>query len=426
MKRCGSGSSYGSNKRTKYSRQKTVVRDRTTGIKPLVTRNKKAVRVKVPKKVKVSGQLKAKIMKVIEKKIQHVNGSYTDNWSGQIMAPLSRRQNVIDPLGYTPLHFTSNAFLNVASVLFNKKPVPTNVLDWAAPQALNMFDSKNIIIDVKDSYTYYTFKNGSQHVIELTLCVCVPKKKGFTAEWIQATGAGIKNDGTTVANSAAYYGPAEMWNTALIEDYDNGLLLQGYMPPTNDNVGAVLSQPAITDMWRRPTESPTFNNMWKTETIRIVLQPGQVCVHKIQGPQGITIDYSKMYQNDILLNVQKYTRGVIAIVVNQPNVLTNVNNQGVGDAGTAGRWADQTNTVEAGFGLYVERTDHYSIKMPEQTGFTVTDILGDQQVLNMRRPRSVNNNWFPAHPDAPEGRIEEVLDLSIMNPQQPVLPRTIP
>jgi len=147
MKRRGSASSYGSNKRTKYSRQKTVVRDRTTGIKPLSVRNSKAVRVKVPKKIKVSGPLKAKIMKVIEKKIQHVNGSYTDNWAGKIWAPISRRQNIVNPPGYSDFHFTANYFLNAASVLFNKKAVPNNVLDMAAPQAANMFSSKNIQID---------------------------------------------------------------------------------------------------------------------------------------------------------------------------------------------------------------------------------------------------------------------------------------
>lgn len=407
--------------------RRSTVRDFTSAPPSYKVRNSKAVSVKRVRKVKVSSKLKAKITKVINEKVKHVSGSYTDNFQGIAHAASDRQQQVFNLPGWSAFHFTTNEFLNAASVLFNGKPSPSSPLPYYAPAAVNNFSQKNVQIEVKNSYSYYNFKNGTQHAIQLTLCVCVPKKKGANAEWDQDATVSIKNDGSSNPNPQAVLAPRKLWEVSLAEDFTNQYVLQGFMPGTVNNAAPSLTNPSIEDMWRRPTESPTFNNTYKVEYVSLLLQPGTMVRHKIQGPRDIMIDYSKLYQQDTLLNVQKYSRAVMGIMINTPNSLSNVSvSTGLGVVSTPGRWADKLDTLSAGFGLFVERTNHFSIRLPEQTGFQFpqvtqfSDISLKQQVLGMRRPRAIVNNHFLPHPNAAIGQVQEVIDLAVMNPQAPI------
>lgn len=427
-------------------RQNYVVRDVTTNNKPVSIKNKKAVKVKKIKKVKVSAKLKAKIMKVIDKKVLHVNGSYSDNFAGFSFMAKNRVQEV--PLyglaGYQPVtktilgvstnvqtspwHFTLGDYMNAASVLFNKKPIPTDTYDKYSFASAGSFNAANFILDVRDSFSWYTFKNGTQHAINFTLCVCVPKRKGTTLEWDGDALKGQNRIGDVISNEQAFQNPHFHWVQSLAQDVTLGNTLQGYNCNGGDVTAAPsLNNPFILDMFRMPTESRTFNAMYKVETIRFHLQPGQEVKHKLQGPQKMTIDFSKQYQNDLLMNVQKYSRAVMGILYNSPVALASFPTT-VGVDAVPGRWADQIDRAEAGFGLFVERSDHISIKVPEQAGFTfptvtanvttgAVNISGTQQVLNMRVPRQVSNNWFK---QCSNNTNRQVVDLAIMNPQQPV------
>lgn len=412
------------NKKRKINMQYRV-KDVTNGLAPLRIKGKGNVKVRVPKKVKVSAKLKAKIMKVIDKKVRHVYGSYTDHYMGYQLTASNRCQNVIPILaGDSSFHFTTQGFLNAASVLFNDKGIPATAVGRYKQDVAGTMQPRNTIIDVNDAWSMYTFKNGTQHTIQFTICVCVPKRKGSCQEWNESK-LGQTAGGADIAVEDALVSGYSSWVDALNTDAGFGLIMNGYMPDPVGSVDSVVTvrAPSVLDMWRRPDQCPTFRNSWKVEYINIVLQPGQQCSHKIQGPQKITIDYGKLYANDVLQNVQKYSRSVFGILINTPNALARINTStGVGVLGTAGRWADRIDNTAAGFGVFVERTDHWSIKLPEQAGFTLTtNTIGATQTLNKRVSKQLTNNYFAAFggtvltPDT-----LEVIDLAVANPQAPV------
>lgn len=412
-------------KRKSSSRVK-VVKDYTSGVPTLRVKNRKVVAQSVPRKVKVSGKLKAKILKVITKKVDHISGSYTDNFQGVGGICKDRQQSFLPQPGLTNFHLTTNQFLNAASVLFNNKAPPTSTLLACAGQAVGQFPIKSTKLEVRNSYSYYTFKNGTQHMIQLTLCICVPKKKSGNIEWVEGSYFTQNNEGASVANPNALLAPGPCWVQSLAEDSLNGLVINGIMPSAVVTDPSSVRAPSIDDMWRLPTESPTFKSQYGVEYVRLALQPGQVVVHKIQGPKNITIDYAKLYTGqNVMQNIQKYSRAFLGILINSPNAIATVKKTtGNITNAVAGRFADKIDTLNAGFGVFVERTDHYSITMPEQTGFIVPAVpvaAGGTQLMGQRRNRIINNNYFAPGPAAPDETFDvEVVDLAVANPQLPV------
>jgi len=421
---------------------KYEVQDRVAANKTVSVRGAKNVKVKKVKKVKVGKKLKAKIMKVIDSKVLHVNGSYTDNYQGHMIGPINRSQfvsqaglaghkTVIDPSipggGAFPTawHFTINEFVNAASILFNNKPIPTD--SWGKYRLTDKecFPIKNFILDVRDSWSWYTFKNGTQHAINFALVVCVPKRKGTTIEWSPSSMQGYNFEGVLVNNQQAFQFPWWSWFQGLENDVIRGNTLRGYGVAADSVTTTPAPQdPSPYDTFRMPNESKSFNTLWKTEVVRFYLQPGQEVKYKLQGPKGITIDCGKQFQNDLFMNVQKYSRAVMGILYNSPNAIAKFE-AGKTTLAMPGRWADVIDRTDAGFGLFIERSDHCSIRVPEQAGFRFpvvdefSDISEKQQLLDMRVPKQCTNNWFDP---APAATTREVVDLAVMNPQAPVAP----
>jgi len=414
-------------------------------------RNKKAVKVKKVKKVRVSKKLKAKIMKVIDKKMNFITGSYTDTFIGDQIGPIQRGQFV--PMhalaGYrqvddgsipggsafgTPWHFTIPEFINAASCLFNRKPIPANSYEkykcsintGTLTEQNSNFGINSFICDVRDSYSWYTFKNGTQHAVNFALLVCVPKRKGSCTEWNTDRLYGTNDQGQDIENNEAIQGPYFHWVQSLNQDQIQGQLLLSYRPTPDTITGApTLGSASVNDLFRMPTESKNFNTMYKTEVVRFYLQPGQEVKYKLQGPKNLHIDCTKEFRNGIFMNVQRYSRAVSGIIYNSPNSIVKVVD-GKNQQGTSGRWTDTIDKQSAGFALFIERTDHISLKIPEQAGFVfpnatdVNQLAGKTQTLNLRRPRQINNIWAYGLND--DTGTKECVDLAVMNPQQPVAP----
>lgn len=404
------------------------VQDRTSGIAPVKIKNSKAVKTKVVGKVKVSAGLRAKIKKVISNK-QFANGSYTDHFIGGGFMMGSRQQVVTSSASFgqpTSWHFTIPMFLDVASQLFNGKQPGTSGSNRYQLSSTNMLSPKNLTFDVKNSYSTYTIKNGSQHAAHVIMVVAVPKRKGSCLEW--GTSLSAQNQaGGILTCSDAITDAATTWTNGLAQDSVNGMILDSFQPDKTSLTGAGSYQPPrISDLFRMPSSCRTFNNLFKVEYVKFFLQPGQVVTHTLQGPKAIEIDMAKSYANATLINIQKYSRNVSFIGYNSPNALSTFNPTGTDlkDA-VPGRWADQIDNLDAGFSIFVERSDHYSLSIPDQIGFTypATFTGSSTQNLDRRVSRELNHVWdvpgIPVAVTVPPS-LKTVVDLSVMNPQAPV------
>lgn len=418
MKR--SASYGGSRKRMRASYGK-VVKDVTHAPRALTIKGKKAVRVKKVKKIKVSKSLRAKITKVIDK-VDSVRGNVTDHYIGGRMFAASRQQNVFKDAGcnsFTPWLFTLPYFQDVVSQLWNAKapcvPGTSGQTKFQISTAGN-FSSKDLKFKIKNSYSLYCFKNGTQHTVNIVLCVCVPKFKGVTLEWAPTTLQGQDLGGGVVAEQTAFLGGSAVWENGLAQDYALGWNRQGYSP-TGQGLNGVtaLQNPNISDLFRSPSHCRTLANHFKVEEIKIRLLPGQSVEHKIQGPQELEVDFAKQYKNNLFQSVQRFSRNVFAIVYNDSNHIAK--NGGVLGFTNAvpGRFSDQVDKESAGFAITAERSDYCSVMMPEQAGFTftATTTAGTQQPLNNRVAHTRMTIY-----DKPafDTTAEEVIDLAVMNP----------
>lgn len=410
--------------RTSYNGSRKVV-DRTSAPSTYSVKNKKAVKVRVPKKVKVSKKLKAKIMNVIDKKVLHIKGSITDNYIGSGIWANNRTQNIFNGCNIGPSqgwHFTVPMFFDAACVLFsNRVASSTGSVKYNLQTAPNQsFPFKNLVMDIKDSWSSYLFKNNSQHCVTIILCIAVPKQRGGGLEW-NANSQTSQTDAGLVADPEAFRPLTAQWQAALDDDVIKGYLLPGFSP-TGGALDAppVIRAPSVNDLFRSPSSSKALKNFYSIEEIKLTIQPGQEVVHRIQGPKGITLDFAKMYKNNVFMSFQKFSRNVAAIVYNTPNAIANVSPAGILSGAVSGRFADQIDTQNAGFLIHVERKDHFSIRMPEQTGFVLPDVYPGAKTQNLLNRVSKTQYNIIDQPAAALDNARNLVDLSVMNPQQPV------
>lgn len=423
-KRRSSSRYKSSRKRIKGASSYRVV-DVTGAPKSMWIKNKKAVKVRMPKKIKVSPMLKAKIQKVIDNK-KHVSGSHTLKYLGGRMFSQSRTQNVFESAGaganVPGFLFTAGQILDAASNLWSSKALrtPAGNYNWMYQlQNSDNFNPETAQIFVKNSFCSYEFKNGSQHTVNIILCVGVPKKKGSNIEWLPDAKSVQDGDGNVTANDSALISLRKSWEDSLATDLGLGLFKQGYSAVGSGLTGVVtLQNPSIADIERLPSNSRTLRNRYKVEEIHLRLLPGQTVKHKIQGPKGYMLDCGKCYDpSGKWINMHSFSRSVMAIVYNDPNFVAVVPSGG-GNMTNAvcGRFADQIDTQEAGFAIAVERTDHFSLACPEQTGFTLDSIvLGQDQALDQRYPRQLYS-VIDVAAAIPGSGTSQVVDLSVMNP----------
>lgn len=369
--------------------------------------NKKVVKQKGAKKVKVAPRLRKAIKQVIDS--VKVHGSITNHYLGGYIAAQDRKQTVqsgdgsiINSAGTWMFDLTSIA--DAAAQLFHKKAA-LNTSAGMNPFSTGNFDPATLQLNVRNSYSILRYKNITPHCIVLKLFVCVPKKKSANIVNDNPTSAyGKFNVSKTVEDSLAT--PYQYWQKSLAIDITNGYVLPGNFG------GSATGANSIQDFYREPTQSKSFNNGYKVEKIQFHIEPGQTIVQRIQGPKNMFVDYGKNWEQDVFMNIQKFSRGVIPVLYNTLNAKVNAV-----PAASFGRFADVTDTPAKGYALAVERTDHYSITMPEQVGFTLTSATTPTVYdLELRRPRT-KVNIFDV--DSPANTIG-CLDLSKENPVQNV------
>lgn len=154
-----------------------------------------------------------------------------------------------------------------------------------------------------------------------------------------------------------------------------------------------------------PKFSPRMRSLYQMEEKIIHLEAGKTTYHAIQGYRGI-YDFSKFWDGANFNNYQKNNMGVCMGFY--PDLVAT----DTGGNGTATRSTDIVLTDP--YGILVETTCHYIIRMPEQSGFKITAAaVGTAQPLKQRRHHPYAIKFNPG----PVGTIGNVAVIDDDNPQ---------
>lgn len=278
----------------------------------------------------------------------------------------------------TPWSFTTDQFLDAASILFNGL-VPTNTaVALAAQNGTGKFNHQNVVLHVKSSSTHYLIKNQSLRVQVLRIYLCAPKAPFAYSPIDLNTEAALPvytggQNGVSEENPKS---PLQCFDQAYIEDLAGGRILvqpSSYAPST-----------AACGLLVTPMDFPTFRNSYRTEYREVTLEPGQSWTYVVHGPRAFHLDFAKLQKGELTLNVQKYSRCPLIMIRN--DLVTG--NDGTNSFGTRIQSSNGANTTTGG--VSVERTDHYALKMPDQTGgaTSVTPVTVGN-TLQKRKPYHV-------------------------------------
>lgn len=363
-------------------------------------RVKNEIKEKKRKKVKVPKLLKKQILQVFDKKDIYgtmnciLHGSVADlntnRYIDQKVFPLPMPR-IADPK-QAGLLFDPYYWQFVAARLFNNRPAeqPTtgawgNVItqagsDW---ENFNQMDSDGaaLKLTVQKAYAVIRMKNNTSRTMYLRMYVCSPKYQ-------RPSGVMTNTDGTVIND----------WYRALT--YEGQIAFNAGTSATADSTQAmkvnVGNYVTPNTMYAKPTDCATFNKWWKTDCYTIVLEPGQVHNHTVQGDE-IEMDFSKMYvkaqanQNATLADLQKFNRyvfftGVTEMAYDTSNGAVRAQNNQVGPSGS---------TYQAQYLLF-ETEIHAKIKMPEITGGSIPTVnaLGSKTVVMTNRKRAYVTEQF--------------------------------
>jgi len=333
-------------------------------------------KVKGRKRVKVTRKFSKKVKQVLER--VSPNGLLKESYLYRY-TPIDDQQLVVD-LGRgwdatnanftdaSRLHFFDPVrVLDAASVLFNAKGYNGNKAGANSGQ----FDAKSVMIDVVRQWVTFEIKNNTARRITIKLWSW--KYKGNLRGTADFTG---------------------YWDTALNEE------------------GAVATDGRINcyDVDKEmiglsPKLSPRMSSMYQIEEKVIHLEAGKTTYHAIQGYRGI-YDFSKFWDGVNFNNFQKNNMGVCMGIY--PDIVAT----DTGGNNTATRSTDLV--LSSPYGIMVETTCNYVIRMPEQAGFKITAAAaGTAQPLKQRRHHPYAIKFNPG----PVGVIGNVAVIDDENPQ---------
>lgn len=299
-------------------------------------------------------------------------------------------------------HFSPYQIMDAASKMWNKKFAGTD--SWYLPNAANIITDKftsngdpaaggggvsnsgpiatALKLDIVNSYAKYTLKNTGQRALRVQFFNCTPK---------------IKFPGTTALSDLRNAVRAECAVTSAgAPSATPRLALFTTEISSNSNPGpphAVLQHPAFD-----PKDSSAFRSRWNYQMMDILIQPGETCVHNVQGPRNTVIDYAKIIQNVngnsiIPPFVKGYNVSTFCRIMN--DLVTDTTSNLSGHLSTAE--AAGTIGIIAVNPLAVEVKTFMHLKCPEQAGFIAPPAFaaGAPQTLDYKRPRKIFENYTP-------------------------------
>lgn len=292
------------------------------------------------KKVKVSRKLRKKVQKVINS--NNPDGYYHEV-SGSSVACIANGQQVFHPNqqlseGQPGWHFTPTQVLDAASILWNGK---TPLINKSTADPGNM-STETLQVLCKNSWYVCRMKNNSQHTLTVKPVVCRPKK--------------------VVTDNAVTSWTAELLNQAT--------------NPTGENPRANV----ITDLYQHPKFCSGMNRFWSFTTSKIVLEPGQEYTFTVQGPQDRMYKMASCYDANLYKNNQTYAANIFYLVN--------------GDLQSDSALLPQRSANTGAGALLMENSHHYTLEMPEQTGWHEVGPLPNVVTNDLRRKAVVFHNFM--------------------------------
>ena len=366
-----------------------------------IRHKKKSVSFKRPKKVHVSKNFKAKVIKTLDRQDNHgsfreisynaLNTNIIPNGQQLVALLAPNSTNVTNgwstdtQYDWSPWAFDPENLLHQLSVLFNNKANSQNTIrEWYAQHNFGVMDDGSIgavPIDndggtnantssstsrfpmqvkftIKKSYEVYKLKNNSQRTLHCKIYLFAPKTtatKSSTTAYINASGA------ITLVNTQDYISdPVSSWFAANSQQYNQTINVAGAFPTT---------------LYMTPLANPLLKKNFNIEETTVVIEPGQSYSYTISGPSNFEIDFQKMFKpnatssaaidsgQNVYMGVQKFMRCPM-IVCNQDLVQTS---DGSGITYRPGRYPGVTSTLNK-YGLVIERDVVTKFKMPDMTG----------------------------------------------------------
>jgi len=194
----------------------------------------------------------------------------------------------------------------------------------------------NYTFDVRSQTCTYNLKNNTNRIVHLRFYVCQPK--------IQ------QNAGD----------PLTQFTQAITQGVADGSL------------GAYLNTPALTvnTLQFDPRKCAQWSKAWKTETTDFIMDPGQTAAFEVKS-EGGHYDMKKFYTQSTYQQYNKKGRYVF---------MTSYVDLANGSDGLTGRLG----LTKAGEYLVVETKTTSVYLIPEQMGFVLNTLIGDNQELNKR------------------------------------------
>lgn len=251
--------------------------------------------------------------------------------------------------------FSPYCFIDAASILWNNK---TPSSDGQASTTGN-FSVSSTQVYVRDSYCTVTFKSNSKRAYHYKLLICAPRRSDVTLD------------------------PRGDWDIQLNNEREAS---------TNapNDAGANVLTNYIHTLNAMPFHCASFKKNWNVETISFVLQPGQVYVHRIQGPKAKLLDYAKYWHGDVFQVCQKNTTRFGLAVYHGDMVATST-----GAFGYFEEIGDASADVFDGKGVLITQKITMDLTMPEQTGFKYNAAVTPGSVqLNTQRRYAYANTVF--------------------------------
>lgn len=287
------------------------------------------------------------------------------------------------------IYFTPKQLLDAASQLFNQKPVSPNYMansgDFVTTGTpggaqATTFKQQGFKLDVENSYVTYELRNNGARPVIVDFYHCVPKIKWSfqtpLSDFWDAANTQINSIRTPITHGTRLYVPAVVESSTTDANSVPYYALCGGMI--------------------EPNQLPAFAEKWRYTKVSVLMQPGEICTHVIQGPKNYVMDFNKLYQGD-----DDYTNYLLkdTTVCVMAKVRTDMMYATAGvvpnanDATTNGQGSftlnNKLNTMTQP--ITIQTTKTIKLRMPEITGGTIhtEGEVDDQMQLNSRVPRKV-------------------------------------
>ncbi len=316
----------------------------------------------VKKTVKVSKQFRKKVKQslvsdgFVGTMMETHTEILTPNTNGQFLHSLGRSsQN-------TKVYFDPCNVLNVASVLYNQKPL---TFSPALGDAGN-FDFHTFQCHVIKQHVTHRLKNNTARTLTLKIYDVSPKGKQFA-------------DG---------FNPLTFWQDAMINEIGG----------TDLNRRVNIAQASPSTLYCNPKLCQGFKQNYTIDETIVNLESGKEYNHKLVGPNDMEYKFQKFFDArpgntaaGVFCNQQKFVK--MTFIVMYGDLVTGALETPPGVS--AARKIALNSSGGEFYGLAIESTVYTKVKIPEQAGFNNPPLPVPQtQPLNNRKSNPyVLQNW---------------------------------